>query len=149
MARAVLALGSNLGDRQDRLRIAIDAIQKLPKTTLLSIAKFYETEPIDVPEAYIDLKFLNSAVLVETTLTPEELLSETQRIETEQGRVRLERNGPRTLDIDLIMYEGVTMQTSVLTLPHPRAVERDFVLRPLADLGFSSSHLRLNKFDIV
>lgn len=149
MARVVLALGSNLGDRGVRLDAAVSALSQLPQTRLLKCAKRYETTPVDVPKGYEDLSFLNSAVLIETGLPPMELLREVNRIEAEEGRVRLLRNGPRTLDIDIILYEGVKSDDPVLTLPHPRAAERDFVLLPLADLGLTREHILQNTFEGV
>lgn len=146
MARVVLALGSNLGDRGVRLDAAVSALSQLPKTIIVKCAKQYETAPVDVPQGYEHLTFLNSAVLIETALSPMELLDEIHRIEAEEGRVRLLRNGPRTLDIDIILYEGVGSDDPVLTLPHPRAAERDFVLLPLADLGLTREHLLKNTF---
>jgi 2-amino-4-hydroxy-6-hydroxymethyldihydropteridine diphosphokinase len=146
MARVVLALGSNLGDRGVRLEAAVSALSALPQTTLLQRAKVYETEPVDVPLGYEHLTFLNSAVLIETALEPMALLREIHRIEAEEGRVRHLRNGPRTLDIDIILYEGVTSNTPALILPHPRAAERDFVLLPLADLGLTRENLLKNTF---
>lgn len=146
MARVVLALGSNLGDRGVRLDTAVSALSQLPQTRLLKCAKHYETTPVDVPQGYEHLTFLNSAVLIETALSPMELLDEIHRIEAEEGRVRLLRNGPRTLDIDIILYEGVGSDDPVLTLPHPRAADRDFVLLPLADLGLTREHLLKNTF---
>lgn len=146
MARVVLALGSNLGDCHARLEAAREALATLPNVNVLACAKEYETEPVDVPEAYAMMKFLNSAVLVETSLSPEALLDALQRLEAQQGRVRLERNGPRTLDIDIIMYEGIVQATERLILPHPRAAEREFVLQPLSDLGLTREDVLLNRF---
>lgn len=146
MARVVLALGSNLGDRGIRLDAAVSALSRLPQTTLLKCAERYETTPVDVPQGYEHLTFLNSAVLIETELSPMDLLREIHRIEADEGRVRLLQNGPRTLDIDIILYEGVCSDNPILTLPHPRAAERDFVLQPLADLGLTRRHLLNNTF---
>lgn len=94
-----------------------------------------------VPPEFADLSFLNSAVLIETELPPLRLLSELHAIEAQAGRVRTVRNGPRPLDLDIILYEGITCDTPELTLPHPRAAQRTFVLEPLADLGIDVSHL--------
>lgn len=135
MAQAVIALGSNLGDRAQALASACEALAALPNTTLLKTAQARETAPVDVPAAYAHLRFLNSAALIETELSPLDLLHALQRIEAEAGRVRTVRNGPRPIDLDIICYEGVTMETPELTLPHPRAKERAFVMDPLRDLG--------------
>ena len=145
MARAVIALGSNLGDRAAALRAACEAIAALPGTRLLAQARTRETEPVDVPSAYASLRFLNSAALIETALSPEDLLSALNRIEAEAGRIRTERNAPRPIDLDLILYEGERRQSERLTLPHPRAHLRDFVLKPLADLGLSAQDILANR----
>ena len=146
MARAVLALGSNLGDREGFLSFAVSSLSALPGTQLLAVSQQRETAPVDVPEAFVDLAFLNMAVLVETTLSAEDLLTAALAIEAEAGRVRTVRNGPRPLDVDVILYEGVTCATERLTLPHPRAHERDFVLDPLRDLGFTREDVLENRF---
>jgi 2-amino-4-hydroxy-6-hydroxymethyldihydropteridine diphosphokinase len=146
MARAVLALGSNLGDREGFLSFAVSSLSALPGTQLLAVSQQRETAPVDVPEAFVDLAFLNMAVLVETTLSAEELLTAALAIEAEAGRVRTVRNGPRPLDVDVILYEGVRSTTERLTLPHPRAHERDFGLDPLRDLGFAREDILENRF---
>lgn len=146
MARAVIALGSNLGDRAGHLHRAIEALGLLPDTRVLAVSAFIETAPVDVPPAYQDLSFLNGALILETALEPEALLDELNRLEAEAGRVRAERNGPRPLDLDIILYEGVRVQSARLTLPHPRAHLRDFVLRPLAELGITQADLLTNTF---
>ncbi len=146
MARAVLALGSNLGDREGFLSFAVSSLSALPGTQLLAVSQQRETAPVDVPEAFVDLAFLNMAVLVETTLSAEALLTAALAIEAEAGRVRTVRNGPRPLDVDVILYEGVRSTTERLTLPHPRAHERDFVLDPLRDLGFTREDVLENRF---
>lgn len=144
MARAVVALGSNLGNRERALSRATAAIAALAETQLLAASNYYETEPVDVPPAFRNLRFLNAVVLIETSLAPLVLLRALLQIEADFGRVRTVRNGPRPLDLDLILYAGVQMATEDLTLPHPRAHLRDFVLRPLADLGISREHLLSN-----
>ncbi len=144
MPRAVLALGSNLGHREAMLDFAMTALEALPQTRVLQCAKRYDTTPVDVPEEFVDLRFLNSAVLIETEFQPLALLAELHRIEADAGRIRAVRNGPRPLDLDIILYEGVTCVTDTLTLPHPRAHERDFVLLPLADLGITREMLQRN-----
>lgn len=146
MARAVLALGSNLGDREGFLAFAVSSLSQLPNTRILAESKHRETAPVDVPEAFADLSFLNAAVLIETTLTPEALLTAALAIEAEAGRVRTVRNGPRPLDVDLILYEGERRNTEALILPHPRAHLRDFVLEPLRDLGFTVDDVIANRF---
>ncbi len=145
MARAVIAFGSNLGDRAGHLHRAIEALGRLPGSRVLAVSSFIETEPMDVPPAYQSLRFLNGALIVETALTPEALLAELNRLEAEAGRIRAERNGPRPLDLDIILYEGVRRESEHLTLPHPRAHLRDFVLRPLAELGITREQVLCNQ----
>jgi 2-amino-4-hydroxy-6-hydroxymethyldihydropteridine diphosphokinase len=129
--RAVLAVGSNLGDRLGTLQECVTAIGRLPDTDVLAISPVYETEPVGGP-AQPD--YLNAVLIVETGLRPGELLDAAHRIEADFGRVRAERFGPRTLDIDIISYAGQVSDDPVLTLPHPRAHERAFVLAPWRDI---------------
>lgn len=132
MSRAILGLGANLGDRKETLLAAVDAIGHLPKTSLLGLSGFYETEPIGVPDEQPD--YLNCVAEVETQLSPEALLGACLGIEAALGRVRLYEKSPRVIDIDLILYEGEQRQTEELALPHPAMLERAFVLVPLAEL---------------
>ena len=124
-------MGSNLGDRLGTLQGCVHAISGLPETDVLAVSPVYETAPVGGP-AQPD--YLNAVLIVATGLTPQDLLAATQRIEAGFGRIRAERFGPRTLDIDLIAYDDLTMDTLELALPHPRALERAFVLLPLAEL---------------
>ena len=128
---AVLAIGSNLGDRLGTLRAAVTAIGQLPDTEVLAVSPVYQTDPVGGPE---QPDFLNAALIVRTGLRPRELLAAVNRIEAAHGRVREVRFGPRTLDIDIITYSGETSDDPVLTLPHPRARERAFVLAPWHDI---------------
>jgi 2-amino-4-hydroxy-6-hydroxymethyldihydropteridine diphosphokinase len=129
--RAVLAAGSNLGDRLGTLQGCVQAIGGLPDTDVLAISPVYETAPVGGP-AQPD--YLNAVLIARTGLDPLGLLAATQRIEADFGRVRAERFGPRTLDIDIIAYADEVSGDPVLTLPHPRAHERAFVLAPWHDL---------------
>lgn len=135
MARAVVSLGSNIGDRAAHLKRAVEFLSNLPETKFVKASGIIETEPVDVPEEFSGMKFLNQAAVFETNLSPHEFSDRMHAIEDDMGRVRLVRNGPRTIDIDLIDFGGVKMDDPELTLPHPRAKERDFVLVPLAELG--------------
>ena len=129
--RVVLSVGSNLGDRLGTLQGCVHAIGGLPETDVLAISPVYETAPVGGP-AQPD--YLNAVLVVETGLAPRDLLAATQRIEADFGRTRAERFGPRTLDIDIISYDEEISDDPVLTLPHPRAHERAFVLAPWHDI---------------
>jgi 2-amino-4-hydroxy-6-hydroxymethyldihydropteridine diphosphokinase len=134
-ARVVLALGSNLGDRLGTLQGCVQAIGQLPDTDVLATSPVYETVPAGGP-AQPD--YLNAVLIAVTGLRPRELLEAAHRIEADFGRVRAERFGPRTLDIDIISYAGEVSADPVLTLPHPRAHERAFVLAPWHDIDASA-----------
>jgi len=130
--RAYLSLGSNLGDREAVLREAVRRLAAVPQTRVVAASSIHETAPwgkTDQPD------FLNMAVIIETLLTPEELLDATMAIETALGRRRTEAWGPRTLDIDLLVYEGEQRDTPALRLPHPYLTQRRFVLAPLAEIA--------------
>ncbi len=129
LTRAAVALGSNLGDRAATLHSAIAALPQLGD--VVAVSGFLETAPVGGPEQG---DFLNAVVVIETALGPEELLVGLHRIEDDHGRVRVERWGPRTLDLDLIVMEGLRRDTAELTLPHTRASERRFVLVPLVEV---------------
>ena len=122
----------------DYLDRAQDALCALPGTRFLASSGTDETEPVDVPAGFEEQRFLNRIVVVETELQPMDLSRLMHRIEDDLGRVRgAVRNIPRTIDIDMIDYEGVTMDDPELTLPHPRAKEREFVMEPLRRMGIS------------
>ncbi len=135
--RAIVSLGSNLGNREENLAKALSALSAMPGTTLEKASSVIETEPVDVPEEFAGLRFLNQAAVFLTSLSAEEFSRRMHAIEDDMGRVRTVRNGPRTIDIDLVDFGGLVMDTPELTLPHPRAAERDFVCRPLAELGIA------------
>jgi dihydroneopterin aldolase/2-amino-4-hydroxy-6-hydroxymethyldihydropteridine diphosphokinase len=125
---AIVALGSNLGDREGYLRLAIDRLG-----TVTRLSDVYETDPVGGPEN--QGAYLNMVAEVRTILDPYALLRRCRQIEAEAMRQRTVRWGPRTLDVDLLFYEDVTIDDPVLTLPHPRVGERRFVLAPLADVA--------------
>ena len=131
MSEAVIALGSNLGNRIENINTAIRAIAKLSGVKILKASSVYETEPVACES---DAKFLNAEILVETSVSPAMLLGECLGIEAAMGRIRTKKNEPRVIDLDLILYEGFKSESYELTLPHPRALERSFVLTPLLDL---------------
>jgi 2-amino-4-hydroxy-6-hydroxymethyldihydropteridine diphosphokinase len=129
--RVFVSLGSNLGDRAEYLSAAREALSALPATRIVAASRVYETAPQDVEDQDA---FLNQVVCLETGLRPLDLLYECQRIEREHGRVRTLRFGPRTLDIDILLFQDEESDDPELTLPHPRMVKRAFVLVPLAEV---------------
>ncbi len=132
MTAACIALGGNLGDPRRQVLDAVDALARLPATRLLRRSRLYRTPPWGVLE---QPPFVNAAALLETGLAPHALLDALLAIEQRAGRVRAERNGPRTLDLDLLHMDGVQLDDARLTLPHPRIAERAFVLLPLNDIA--------------
>lgn len=133
MARAFVGLGSNLGDRAGLLRSAVDALRVLPDTQVVAVSSFRDTEPVGLVE---QPRFLNGAAELETGLEPQALLEELLAIERRLGRRRegVPSGGPRTLDLDLLLYEGRRIAEPGLEIPHPRLHERRFVLEPLSEL---------------
>jgi 2-amino-4-hydroxy-6-hydroxymethyldihydropteridine diphosphokinase len=130
--RAYVGLGANLGDRAATLARALELLDGTPETEVVAVSAFRETDPVGYLE---QPRFLNAAAAVDTSLQPEALLTALLDIERELGRVREgPRFGPRTVDLDLLLVEGVTLDEPGLTLPHPRLHERVFALVPLAEL---------------
>lgn len=133
--KAYLGIGTNIGDRIKNLSDAISALQLLPLTKVTDCSNVYETDPV----GYANQEdFLNIVVEVETELNSDNLLGAALGIEAGLGRVRTIKNGPRIIDIDLLLYENEVKNTNTLILPHPRMMERDFVLKPLLDLNFEN-----------
>jgi 2-amino-4-hydroxy-6-hydroxymethyldihydropteridine diphosphokinase len=131
--KAYVGLGANLGDREESIRRAVDRLRAEPGIEVVAVSSLRETQPVgygDQPD------FLNGAVALETSLPPRELLARLLAVERELGRVREEglRFGPRTIDLDLLLYGGETVDEQGLTVPHPRLAERRFALEPLAEL---------------
>ncbi|MGC7847573.1 2-amino-4-hydroxy-6-hydroxymethyldihydropteridine diphosphokinase [Desulforudis sp. 1088] len=130
-AKAYMGLGANLGDRRANILSAIGCLRALPGIAVLRAASLYESAPV----GFIDQpRFVNTVIEVTTDLSPFDLLAAVQRVERDLGRVRTVRWGPRTIDIDILLYDDVTMDDPALTIPHPRMAERAFVLVPLAEL---------------
>lgn len=127
---AVLALGSNLGERGDTLSVAVGDLIAHPSVRLIRVSEVVQTRPVGGPAGQPD--FLNLVMEVETTLTPLELLEHCQTVENKHHRVREVRWGPRTLDVDIITHDQTRLDTEKLTIPHPRAAGRAFVLQPWA-----------------
>lgn len=128
--RAYLALGANLGDRLEHLRAAIRLLDTEPSVEVLRSSRVYETEPVGPPQP----AYLNAVVEVRVEGTARELLEVCQRVETALGRVRAERWGPRTIDVDVLTFDEQTIDEPDLVVPHPRMHERGFVLVPLGEL---------------
>lgn len=130
MTDAWVGLGSNLGDREGHLRAALKGLAGLGEVTRVS--PVYETEPVGFREQD---PFLNAVACVRTTLAPDGFLQGLQRIELAAGRVRIQRDGPRTLDLDLLFWGGSVLELAGLEVPHPRLHLRRFVLAPLCDVA--------------
>ncbi|HVX85946.1 MAG TPA: 2-amino-4-hydroxy-6-hydroxymethyldihydropteridine diphosphokinase [Phycisphaerae bacterium] len=137
---AYVAMGSNKGRRQAALRRALERMAGLPGTRIVGVADFRETDPVAAPAG--SPKFINGAVALETELGPRELLEALLRIESELGRDRSgePKNGPRTIDLDLLLYGDLVVHEPGLELPHPRMQEREFVLGPLAQIAGEVRH---------
>lgn len=135
--RAIVSLGSNIEPRAEYLKRAVAACSAFPDTRLLKESSVIETEGVGVPAEFIGMKFLNQVVVFETALSAVEFSRRMHLAEDDLGRVRTVKNGPRTIDIDLIDFDGMILDTPGLVLPHPRARYRDFVMKPLSELGIS------------
>ena len=132
---AYLSLGSNLGDRRANLRNAIGKLLNLGN--LLAVSSFYETEPVEFTE---QAWFLNCAVALQTELEAEDFLKEIMAIEREMGRQRTQPKGPRTIDIDILLFGKAVLRTPRLTIPHPAMQQRRFVLEPLTEIAPDIRH---------
>ena len=141
MSTAYVALGSNLGDREENLRNALKHLEE-NEVRVVKVSTFIETEPYGVTD---QPGFVNAVCRVETELEPLELLRLLLKIEQEMGRVRLRRWGERNIDLDLLLYEDACVVSEELTLPHPDMQNRDFVLLPLAEIAGEVVHPILQK----
>ena len=129
--KAAIALGANLGDPERQVKAGFEALAALPDSRLLATSKLYRTAPV----GYVDQPdFVNACALIETALEPRPLLDALLAIERDHGRVRDIPNGPRTLDLDIVLYGDRVVDEPGLRIPHPRAHERAFVLVPLVDV---------------
>ena len=135
-----LSLGSNLGDRETYLREAIRRLQSAGRVH--SISSLYETEPVEFTD---QAWFLNCAVALETSSTPTQLIQQLLEIERVMGRQRLQKKGPRTIDLDILLFEDEVVNTFGLTIPHPAMRYRRFVLEPLAEIAPDAIHPVLKK----
>jgi 2-amino-4-hydroxy-6-hydroxymethyldihydropteridine diphosphokinase len=135
VSTAFIALGANLGDRFATMHEAIDRIRELG--TVRMISSFYETDPV----GYLDQpKFLNAVLELQTELGPLELLYRLLGIEADLGRVRSFANAPRSIDLDLLLFDATILESQRLTVPHPRMLERAFVMVPLAEIAPDLNH---------
>ncbi|MCY0868967.1 MAG: 2-amino-4-hydroxy-6-hydroxymethyldihydropteridine diphosphokinase [Firmicutes bacterium] len=133
----LIGLGSNMGDREFALQRAVCAVHALDSVRTVAVSRVYETAPI----GYLDQPdFLNAAIDVRTTLPPLQLLRALLHIETAMGRVRTVRNGPRPIDLDILLWGTRVVSDPILQIPHPRMHERAFVLAPLADIAATALH---------
>ena len=130
MKTVYLGLGSNIGDREEHLRAAVERLAA-GDLRIVRVSPVYETEPLEMTA---QRWFLNQVAEAETSLFPKQLLARVGRIERTLGRVRGAPNGPRTIDIDILLYASAVVRTAELEIPHPRMANRRFVLAPLADL---------------
>ena len=132
MPRAFVALGANLVEPQTQVRAALAELARLPQSTLVAASSLYRTAPVGLAG---QPDFINAVAALDTSLSPDDLLEALFAIERSFGRVRKEKNGPRTLDLDLLLYDNEIIDTPHLHLPHPRLHLRAFVLEPLAEIA--------------
>lgn len=137
MTRAYISLGSNMGDKVASLKQAVELLQAHEHIQVIRVSSIYDTDPVGYEDQDV---FMNIVAEVETELTGEELLTVCQSIEQELKRVRVVRWGPRTMDLDIILYGDEVIDTPILTVPHPRMHERAFVLVPLVELNAEVIH---------
>ena len=135
-----LSLGSNVGDRDAQLRDALDRLSVIGH--VVAVSSVYETEPVEFTE---QPWFLNCAVAIETDKTPQQLMTAILSIEEEMGRRRVQKKGPRSIDIDILLFGDTIMESTELTIPHPALHQRRFVLEPLAEIAPEVSHPVLKK----
>lgn len=138
--RVYLSLGSNVGDREGNLRAAVELLQTLG--TVSALSSLYETEPV---EFTAQPWFLNCAALLETEKMPRQLLKALLDVERDMGRRRVQNKGPRTIDIDILLFGGSVVKTKELTIPHPALHHRRFVLEPLTEIAPDVRHPVLKK----
>jgi 2-amino-4-hydroxy-6-hydroxymethyldihydropteridine diphosphokinase len=134
LKKVVIAFGSNLGDREVHINDALEILGKIIE--IKAVSSIIETEPVGGPEQG---KYLNGVLIGSTELPADDVMRRLLDIESDLGRVRTVKNGPRTIDLDLIDYEGAIIDTPLLTLPHPRAHERHFVIAPWAEIDPAAS----------
>ncbi len=132
MASVFIGLGSNLSDPVKQLNTALSSLEKLPKTSVVQTSSFYGSTPLgpaDQPD------FVNAVCLLDTAFSPLELLAELKKIEADQGRIKKRHWGERLIDLDILLFDELTLTSSVLTIPHQGIASRDFVLIPLLEIA--------------
>lgn len=142
---AYLALGSNIGQREENLNNALQLISKQPMIEICKLSSIYETEPVGYTE---QPHFLNMVIRIETDLKPQELINVTKQVEVDCGRIRDIRWGPRTLDLDILLFDRDNIETEHLIVPHPRMMERSFVMVPLLEVVDKETEDWLCNFEI-
>jgi 2-amino-4-hydroxy-6-hydroxymethyldihydropteridine diphosphokinase len=140
VALAYLSLGSNVGDREAQLRGAVNRLAALGRVA--AVSSFYQTEPVEFTD---QPWFLNCAVALETGVTPQQLMGSLLAIEKQMGRERVQKKGPRSIDIDILLFDDLVVDTKEVTIPHPAMHERRFVLEPLAEIAPEVVHPLLKK----
>jgi len=131
MTEVYIGIGSNLGDRRQYIKDAISMLGETPEVKIDKVSPLYETEPVGGPPQG---RFLNGVLSLKTGLSPRQLLKRLNEIEDSLGRERTVKNGPRTIDLDILTYGDLHIEEKDLMIPHPRMKERDFVMRPLNDI---------------
>lgn len=131
MAKVLLGIGTNMGYRENNLQHVVNTCKLLPDTTVVAVSSIYETAPIGLLGQQ---NFYNAVLLIETEFSPGAVLGICLGIEASMGRKRMEQNGPRVVDVDVLLYENIKMDNHELTVPHPRMFERRFVLEPMKEL---------------
>lgn len=140
MGLAYLSIGSNVGDRETQLRQALSRLADV--TQVIAVSSFYETEPVEFTE---QPWFVNCAASVSTNKTPQELMTSLLEIERELGRKRTQKKGPRSIDIDLLLFDDMIINSQEIMIPHPAMQQRRFVLEPLAEIAPNVEHPILKK----
>ncbi|MBM5597756.1 2-amino-4-hydroxy-6-hydroxymethyldihydropteridine diphosphokinase [Listeria seeligeri] len=142
MAKAFLSIGTNIGERLDNLNSAVSGLAAVEQIKIIKVSSVYETDAVGYEE---QAAFLNIVVEIETSFAPVELLDFCLELELELGRVRLFKWGPRLIDIDILLYEDVKLDTEKLKIPHPYMKERAFVMIPLIEISPDKANIQVNQ----
>lgn len=142
MAKAFLSIGTNIGERLDNLNSAVSGLSAVEQIKIINVSSVYETDAVGYED---QAAFLNIVVEIETSFAPVELLDFCLALELELGRVRLFKWGPRLIDIDILLYEDVKLDTEKLKIPHPYMKERAFVMIPLIEISPDKANIQVNQ----